>query len=36
LFGIIGLVVIFALMFWNGMFMHGDPIESLQETENNQ
>lgn len=33
LVGILGLLAIFDLMFWNGAFMYGDPVEPLMRSE---
>jgi hypothetical protein len=34
--GTLGLLAIFASMFWNGAFMHGDPVELPLESESNE
>ena len=34
--GILGLGAIFALMVWNGLFMHGDPVEPQIKSESNR
>ena len=34
LFGLVGLITVFALMLWNGFFMHGDhEVECLPSAE---
>jgi hypothetical protein len=34
--GILGTLAIFALMFWNGAFMYGDPVEPPMEAESTE
>jgi hypothetical protein len=36
LFGVIGMIALAALMFWNGAFMHGDPVEPPLESESTE